>query len=156
MRVSYSLLPRNLATVCKAGHVVCRQLEDALDQRNAELIDLRKAALEHAVASPIKPSSHLQSALGAWGHAVPSPLRSDVIATARGTYQPRTHVQTPGNNGVNAASSWTAKLLVTAFSVTLCGRQHCGLVCCCKVSLVHACVSHCTKSCPLQNRRHSI
>ena len=53
----------------------CRQLEDALDQRNAELIDLRKAALEHAVASPIKPSSHLQSALGAWGHAVPAALR---------------------------------------------------------------------------------
>lgn len=49
---------------------VCRQLEDALDHKNAELIDLRKAALEHAVASPIKPSSHLQSALGAWGNAV--------------------------------------------------------------------------------------
>ena len=50
--------------------VGCRQLEDALDHKNAELIDLRKAALEHAVASPIKPSSHLQSALGAWGNAV--------------------------------------------------------------------------------------
>lgn len=54
-----------------------RQLEDAVDQRNAELIDLRKAALEHAVASPIKPSSHLQSALGAWGHATLTPARSE-------------------------------------------------------------------------------
>ena len=53
-----------------------RQLEDALDHKNAELIDLRKAALEHAVASPIKPSSHLQSALGAWGNAVQAPARS--------------------------------------------------------------------------------
>jgi len=54
----------------------CRQLEDALDHKNAELIDLRKAALEHAVASPIKPSSHLQSALGAWGNAVQASARS--------------------------------------------------------------------------------
>lgn len=54
----------------------CRQLEDALDHKNAELIDLRKAALEHAVASPIKPSSHLQSALGAWGNGVQASARS--------------------------------------------------------------------------------
>lgn len=46
-----------------------RQLEDALDQRTAELIALQKAAVEHAVVSPIK-SLPLQSALGPWaaGH----------------------------------------------------------------------------------------
>jgi len=49
-----------------------RRLEDALDSRTAELIALRKAAVEHAAASPIK-SAPLQSALGAWASA-PSPL----------------------------------------------------------------------------------
>lgn len=62
--------------------VECRQLEDALDHKNAELIDLRKAALEHAVASPIKPSSHLQSALGAWGNAVDPLARQQEGATS--------------------------------------------------------------------------
>jgi hypothetical protein len=42
-----------------------RQLEDALDQRTAEFIALQKAAVEHAVVSPIK-SLPLQSALGPW------------------------------------------------------------------------------------------
>ena len=54
------VLSQHLCSTCTLD---CRQLEDALDHKNAELIDLRKAALEHAVASPIKPSSHLQSAL---------------------------------------------------------------------------------------------
>lgn len=49
-----------------------RRLEDALDSRTAELIALRKAAVEHAAASPIK-SAPLQSALGAWASG-PSPL----------------------------------------------------------------------------------
>lgn len=31
-----------------------RKLEDALDQKTAELIALRKAALEHAAVSPMK------------------------------------------------------------------------------------------------------
>jgi kinesin family protein 3/17 len=31
-----------------------RKLEDALDQKTAELIALRRAALEHASASPMK------------------------------------------------------------------------------------------------------
>ncbi|KAL3152938.1 hypothetical protein ABBQ38_012240 [Trebouxia sp. C0009 RCD-2024] len=61
-----------------------KQLEDALDHKNAELIDLRKAALEHAVASPIKPSSHLQSALGAWGNAVDPLARQQEGATSSG------------------------------------------------------------------------
>ncbi|KAG1674732.1 hypothetical protein FOA52_013567 [Chlamydomonas sp. UWO 241] len=43
-----------------------RQLEDALDGKTAELIALRRAALEHAQGSPVK-SAPLQSALGAWG-----------------------------------------------------------------------------------------
>ncbi len=42
-----------------------RHLEDALDQRTAEFIALQKAAVEHAVVSPIK-SLPLQSALGPW------------------------------------------------------------------------------------------
>ncbi|CAL8468827.1 g8368 [Coccomyxa elongata] len=49
-----------------------KRLEDALDSRTAELIALRKAAVEHAAASPIK-SAPLQSALGAWASG-PSPL----------------------------------------------------------------------------------
>ena len=49
-----------------------RRLEDALDSRTAELIALRKAAVEHTAASPIK-SAPLQSALGAWASG-PSPL----------------------------------------------------------------------------------
>ena len=49
-----------------------RRLEDALDARTAELIALRKAAVEHTAASPIK-SAPLQSALGAWASG-PSPL----------------------------------------------------------------------------------
>ena len=64
--------------------MLCRQLEDALDHKNAELIDLRKAALEHAVASPIKPSSHLQSALGAWGNAVDPLARQQEGASSSG------------------------------------------------------------------------
>ena len=51
-----------------------RQLEDALDQRTAELIALRKAAVEHAAASPIK-SAPLQEALGSWGAAAALPQR---------------------------------------------------------------------------------
>ena len=47
-------------------------MEDALDSRTAELIALRKAAVEHTAASPIK-SAPLQSALGAWASG-PSPL----------------------------------------------------------------------------------
>ncbi|CAL5221751.1 g4003 [Coccomyxa viridis] len=49
-----------------------KRLEDALDSRTAELIALRKAAVEHTAASPIK-SAPLQSALGAWASG-PSPL----------------------------------------------------------------------------------
>jgi hypothetical protein len=48
----------------------CRQLEDALDQRTAELFALQKAAVEHAAVSPIK-SLPLQSALGQWAAANP-------------------------------------------------------------------------------------
>lgn len=51
-----------------------RRLEDALDSRTAELIALRKAAVEHTAASPIK-SAPLQSALGAWASG-PSQLGS--------------------------------------------------------------------------------
>lgn len=47
-----------------------RQLEDALDQRTAELFALQKAAVEHAAVSPIK-SLPLQSALGQWAAANP-------------------------------------------------------------------------------------
>ena len=47
-----------------------RKLEDALDQKMAELISLRKAAVEHAAGSPVK-SAPLQSALGAWGDGGP-------------------------------------------------------------------------------------
>ncbi|DBA91171.1 hypothetical protein WJX77_002837 [Trebouxia sp. C0004] len=65
-----------------------KQLEDALDHKNAELIDLRKAALEHAVASPIKPSSHLQSALGAWGNAVQASARQQEGASSSGAGGP--------------------------------------------------------------------
>ena len=54
------------------GVRIIRRLEDALDSRTAELIALRKAAVEHAAASPIK-SAPLQSALGAWASG-PSPL----------------------------------------------------------------------------------
>lgn len=43
-----------------------RKLEDALDGKSAELIALRKAALEHAAVSPIK-NTHLASMLGDWG-----------------------------------------------------------------------------------------
>lgn len=43
-----------------------RKLEDALDQKTAELIALRKAAVEHAAVSPIK-STPLGKALGDWG-----------------------------------------------------------------------------------------
>ena len=43
-----------------------RKLEDALDERTAELITLRKAAMEHANMSPMK-NSQLQTALDAWG-----------------------------------------------------------------------------------------
>ncbi len=43
-----------------------------MDSRTAELIALRKAAVEHTAASPIK-SAPLQSALGAWASG-PSPL----------------------------------------------------------------------------------
>lgn len=43
-----------------------RRLEDALDQKTAELIALRKAAVEHMGNSPMK-STPLQSALGDWG-----------------------------------------------------------------------------------------
>ena len=54
---------------CNAPAVTpCRKLEDALDQKMAELISLRKAAVEHAAGSPVK-SAPLQSALGAWGNA---------------------------------------------------------------------------------------
>ena len=49
-------------------HFMARQVEDALDQRTAELIALQKAAVEHAAASPLK-SMPLQSALGAWASA---------------------------------------------------------------------------------------
>eukprot|EP00192_Tetraselmis_astigmatica_P009512 CAMPEP_0117662330 /NCGR_PEP_ID=MMETSP0804-20121206/7998_1 /TAXON_ID=1074897 /ORGANISM="Tetraselmis astigmatica, Strain CCMP880" /LENGTH=929 /DNA_ID=CAMNT_0005469227 /DNA_START=440 /DNA_END=3229 /DNA_ORIENTATION=- len=45
-----------------------RRLEDALDQKTAELIALRKAAVEHMGTSPLK-STPLQSALGDWGGA---------------------------------------------------------------------------------------
>jgi hypothetical protein len=45
---------------------VPRKLEDALDARTAELIALRKAAVEHSVTSPVK-SEPLQTALGDWG-----------------------------------------------------------------------------------------
>ena len=54
------------------AHIMHRRLEDALDSRTAELIALRKAAVEHTAASPIK-SAPLQSALGAWASG-PSPL----------------------------------------------------------------------------------
>ncbi|KAK9834774.1 hypothetical protein WJX74_010161 [Apatococcus lobatus] len=43
-----------------------QQLEDMLDQRTAELIALRKAAVEHSIASPSKFAT-MQSALGPWG-----------------------------------------------------------------------------------------
>lgn len=58
---------------------IFRQLEDSLDQRTAELIALQKAAVEHAVVSPIK-SLPLQSALGPWaaGH-----IRKPTIAPAQ-------------------------------------------------------------------------
>lgn len=51
-----------------------RQLEDMLDQRTAELIALRKAAVEHSIASPSKFAT-MQSALGPWGQRYePLPL----------------------------------------------------------------------------------
>ncbi|KAK9829931.1 hypothetical protein WJX72_008705 [[Myrmecia] bisecta] len=52
-----------------------KALEDALDQKTAELIALRKAAVEQMAASPIK-SIPLQSALGAWGNAALPVARS--------------------------------------------------------------------------------
>ncbi len=42
-----------------------RRLEDTLDLRTSELIALRKAAVEHSAASPVK-SAQLALALGAW------------------------------------------------------------------------------------------
>ena len=61
-----------------------RKLEDALDQKMAELISLRKAAVEHAAGSPVK-SAPLQSALGAWGNAGPGrcDTRHSVAAQAQ-------------------------------------------------------------------------
>lgn len=43
-----------------------KDLEDTLDKRTGELFRLRKAAVEHTTASPLK-SDALVSALGAWG-----------------------------------------------------------------------------------------
>mmetsp|Transcript_24055 Transcript_24055/g.75364 ORF Transcript_24055/g.75364 Transcript_24055/m.75364 type:complete len:299 (+) Transcript_24055:1178-2074(+) len=43
-----------------------RKIEDALDMKTAELIALRKAAMEHNALSPIK-NTQLLNALGAWG-----------------------------------------------------------------------------------------
>ncbi len=60
----------------------CRSLEDALDQKTAELIDLRKAALEHAVASPIK-SIPLQAALGQWGNSSAAAASRSALARSR-------------------------------------------------------------------------
>jgi hypothetical protein len=66
-----------------------RRLEDALDSRTAELIALRKAAVEHAAASPIK-SAPLQSALGAWASG-PSPLGSSPPHPESSTMNTRLH-----------------------------------------------------------------
>eukprot|EP00884_Botryococcus_braunii_P022705 jgi/Botrbrau1/9118/Bobra.0305s0022.1 len=55
-----------------------KQLEDALDQRTAEFIALQKAAVEHAVVSPIK-LLPLQSALGPW--AAGNLRKPTIIAT---------------------------------------------------------------------------
>lgn len=44
-----------------------RRLQDELDQRSAELIALRKAAVEEQAAAPGLLSAPLQSALGRWG-----------------------------------------------------------------------------------------
>lgn len=44
-----------------------RQVEDSLDQKTAELIRLRKAAVEQT-ASSAKKNSTLQTALGDWGN----------------------------------------------------------------------------------------
>eukprot|EP00891_Asterochloris_glomerata_P006925 jgi/Astpho2/6925/e_gw1.00107.208.1_t len=59
-----------------------KSLEDALDQKTAELIDLRKAALEHAVASPIK-SIPLQAALGQWGNSSAAAASRSALARSR-------------------------------------------------------------------------
>jgi hypothetical protein len=48
----------------------------------AELISLRKAAVEHAAGSPIK-SAPLQSALGAWGNAGPGQCGPDAVSESR-------------------------------------------------------------------------
>lgn len=58
---------RNKVTVPSHDMLRClRRLEDELDQRSAELIALRKAAVEEQAAAPGK-SAPLQSALGRWG-----------------------------------------------------------------------------------------
>eukprot|EP00955_Chlamydomonas_euryale_P010234 109601-Chlamydomonas_euryale.AAC.1 len=68
---------KKCTNVCMLGSVLAqeeleaydkyqRQLEDALDGKTAELIALRRAALQHAASSPVK-SAPLQSALGEWG-----------------------------------------------------------------------------------------
>ena len=44
-----------------------RKLEDQLDSKSAELIALRKAAMEHNAKSPVQ-NRKLASALGAWGY----------------------------------------------------------------------------------------
>jgi hypothetical protein len=48
-------------------HCDHRRLQDELDQRSAELIALRKAAVEEQAAAPGLLSAPLQSALGRWG-----------------------------------------------------------------------------------------
>lgn len=49
-----------------ASDAAAKRLQDELDQRSAELIALRKAAVEEQAAAPGK-SAPLQSALGRWG-----------------------------------------------------------------------------------------
>ena len=55
-----------------------------LDQRTAELIALRKAAVEHSIASPSKFAT-MQSALGPWGQrcdpVTPLPFALFLIST---------------------------------------------------------------------------
>jgi hypothetical protein len=61
-----------------------RKLEDALDQKTAELIALRKAALEHAAVSPMKVGSW---AFGVQGIGPKQPPAQSALLSLPGKHQ---------------------------------------------------------------------
>ncbi len=76
-----------------SGQIFCnfigRALEDALDQRGAELIALRKAAVQQAAAAPgAAADAPLQSALGRWGNRGDG-SRCPFASLQRGVHSPQ-------------------------------------------------------------------